>query len=322
MKRIRMSALAALGLVMLLSGCGGGSPDNTLSSGNYAEPQAPAKAAPEAEGAGAADRADAGARNPALQSKPEADGGQEIKLAKSAQSVIYTAEMTVRVAEVSGAAEKAKTIVKAAGGHVFGERSSAHQESEATSTIIFKVPPPKYEEVLAALSKDLGKLEARQQDAEDVTVQVADVESRIKSTTAAIDRFKLLLGKAEKIGDLLNIQQNIDAQQIELESLQARQKALSAQVSLTTITVNIVGPTARAPVVEDEPDGFLAGLGDGWNALVTTGKVLFTVLGVLLPWLALIIVPWVVIRLAMRRPIIPRRRRPRPGGGLEATQAG
>jgi cytochrome c oxidase assembly factor CtaG len=74
--------------------------------------------------------------------------------------------------------------------------------------------------------------------------------------------------------------------------------------------VTLLGPQAAAKTPDNDPPGFLSGLGAGWKALVTSLTVLLTVLGALLPWLLAIGLPAWAILWAIRR-----YRRPHPVGG-------
>ncbi|HSK32012.1 MAG TPA: DUF4349 domain-containing protein, partial [Propionicimonas sp.] len=67
------------------------------------------------------------------------------------------------------------------------------------------------------------------------------------------------------------------------------------------ITISLQTPEA---VVEAEIPGFLSGLTAGWNALVTSSRVLLTIVGAILPFVALVAligIPVVLWRRRVRR---------------------
>src|SRR5690606_30831817 len=119
-------------------------------------------------------------------------------IAPTDRAIVYTAQLTVRVQDVAGAAERAKTIVLGADGYVAQEQSDSYSRGDRT-VITFKVPPQRYPDVLARLGRDLGKRESLHQSTEDVTEEVADVDSRVKSARAALDQFRGLLSEADTI---------------------------------------------------------------------------------------------------------------------------
>lgn len=305
-------ATAVIAAMIALTGCAGGGGD----AQSVAEPAAAldGRPAPESvsrgDGSGAADGA-ASARDGA---GGEAEPGREqVKIAPEDRSLVYTARMTVRARDVPAAADQAKGIVTEAGGYVADERFDSSADGDSGATLTFKVPPDRYPAVIARLGRDLGKRERLHQSTEDVTEEVADVASRVKSAEAALAQLRTLLGRAEKIGEVLQIEREISARTAELESLQARQKALAARTGMATITLSLIGPAAAAPTEDDEPGGFLAGLATGWRSLVAAAKVGLTVLGVLLPWLVVLGVAALAGRLLWRRTRPARPAAPPPG---------
>lgn len=303
MTRFRYGIAALAAVAFLISGCAGA---ETISS----EAAAPKPAADSAFGN--ADSADgsadsAGAPKAAAEAardssgESEQDAAPQIEIKQVDRAIIYTAELTVRAKDVAAASDKAKQVVTTAGGYVSDEKSDSYSQSNH-AVITFKIPPARYPDVLAQLGRDLGKRESLHQGAQDVTEEIADVESRVKSATAALSQFRTLLTKANKIGEILEIEREIASREAELEALQARQKALAAQTGMATVTLNLIGPAAKLPEPpEEEPSGFLAGLKAGWKALVGAVDVGLTVLGALLPWLVVLGVIWLVAATIWRR---------------------
>lgn len=290
-------AVALAGVALSLSACAGGQ----ATSGSPLSAPAPAAdmntAAKEAESdAGGSAR---GAEPRQVDQKPGQNG--QVKLVPQDRAIIYTAEMTVRAKDITAAADRARQIVTTAGGYLSMEKSDAYTGGEGSAQLVFKVPPGGYPGVLERLGKDLGTRESLQQNTEDVTEQVADVESRLRSARSALDSLRALLKKADTIGEVLDVEREISGRESDLEALQARQKTLASQTSMATLTLNLVGPATVVPEKEDEPSGFLGGLQTGWKSFVTALKVGLTVLGVLLPWLILIVPLWLLLAFLLRR---------------------
>ena len=220
--------------------------------------------------------------------------GQKATAAKyvpAGQQLIYTAQLTVRAASVSSAASRATSIVSAAGGYVAGENASSGQgkPSQATAIVTFKIPAAAYAATLAALSGGgLGTQLSLSQQAQDVTQQVADVGSRVTSDEAAIAQLRSLLKHAGDVGSLLSVQNQIDSQESDLESMLAQQNALNHETSYATVTVTLVGPKAPAkpPAKGTPPPGLSGGLAGGWHALRVTVSWLLTVIGAVAPFAA------------------------------------
>lgn len=315
MRRFRYGiALSAACVALLLSGCGGGG--NILQSADESAGGAPAPAA--APSAGVA-REQLAQKRPTSQQAGRDGLVSNVKVTQQNRQVIYTGSMSVRVKQVATAVDQAKQIVTAAGGYLSKEESSSASESRDTATLEFKIPPNAYGGTLGRLGTELGMKISMNQATQDVTLQVADVNSRLKSAEQSLESLRSLLKRADTIGQVLQVEREISAREADLESLQAQQKELATQVSMATLTLRLLGPVAVEKEPDEEPAGFLGGLKSGWNALVSTVKVLLTVLGAVLPWLVaslplVALLVYLVRRDRARRPgVTPPPPGPRPG---------
>ena len=110
-----------------------------------------------------------------------------------------------------------------------------------------KIPAAVYPATLARLTgTGLGTQLSLQQQAQDVTQQVADVSSLVASDQAAITQLRALLKDAGSVGDLLSVQDQINAETSDLESMLAQQQALDHETAYATVTLTLVGPKAAA----------------------------------------------------------------------------
>lgn len=312
-----LSAACAALLLGGLTGCGGGAEVQSASRGESAQAGAPALAPQDSAGAKAR-------RQPSAQDAAGRTAGKniasDVTVTAQDRQVIYVGRMTVRAKEVTAAAQKAKQIVGGAGGYLSKEQSSSSDGGEGSAELEFKIPPARYADVLASMGRDLGEQISLNQGTEDVTAQVADVNSRIKSAQQALDSLRTLLKKADTIGNVLEVEREISTREADLESLQAQQKELAGQVSMATLTLTVVGPVTVVTPPSEEPAGFLGGLAKGWSGLVAFVKVALTVVGVLLPWMLILapvaaLIVWLTRRNARRRPAPPARTVPPAGAG-------
>ncbi|MCK2217480.1 DUF4349 domain-containing protein [Actinomadura sp. ATCC 31491] len=306
MRRLRYGITTSLALAaLLLAGCGGGA--------TYSESQAVAPAAQDAAGSPAAPLAtpapvpkNARSAQPA---KAEQDGlASGVEVTRQDRQVIYTGSMSVRVKEVTDAVAQAKQIVTGAGGYLAREQSSSASKARETATLEFKIPPAAYPAVLGRLGKELGTQISLEQSTQDVTLQVADVNSRLKSAQQSLESLRTLLKRADTIGQVLEVEREIASREADLESLQAQQKELATQVAMATLTLRLLGPVAAAPEPEED-NGFVAGLKSGWKALLTSLVALLTFLGAVLPW-AVAALPLVVLFVYLTRRSRARRAAP------------
>jgi hypothetical protein len=295
-----------LGGGMFLAGCTAGSTSSGASSGGEARAAAGAALAPAALPANSA--AGQASGNGAA---GQGGTGTTARLAP-ASSIIYTAQLTVRAQSVSSAAAQATQIAESAGGYVSNETTSADpaHPSQATASVQLKIPVGTYPATLSQLSDRLGTRLALQQQAQDVTEQVADVNSEVTSDEAAIAQLRDLLSRAGSVSELLSVQNQINTEESALESMQAQQRALSHETTYATVTLTILGPTAKPLVHRTKaPPSLASGLGAGWRALRITVAWTLAFLGAVAPF-AVLAALFVYLIYRGRRWVIHRRPAP------------
>ena len=270
---------AVLGGGMLLAGCSGSPSSSSASSasGTTAQGASAANASVPVSGAAAGS---AGAKS------MSGATGTTARLAPSGD-IIYTAQLTIRAHSVSSATAQAAQIAAGAGGYVSDETTSANPDhpSESTATVQLKIPVASFPATLGRLSAGLGTQLALKQQAQDVTQQVADVNSQVTSDQDAIVQLRALLSHAGSVSGLLSVQNQINAEETDLESMLAQQRALSHETSYATVTLTILGPKAK-PVVHrpKAPPSLAGGLGAGWHALRVTVSWTLAILGAVGPF--------------------------------------
>lgn len=218
------------------------------------------------------------------------------------RQVITTGYMSVVVAAPLDAATETTRIVEAAGGRVDGRTEYAPTDGRrASASLTLRIPATNLTAVLEQL-KALGDAQQVTLQASDVTMQTQDLDARIGALEAAVERLLALLANADSTEALIQLETAITDRQAELDSLKSQRRYLADQVSMSTISLELIS-TQDAPV--EDPDTFFSGLEAGWNALVAFFAGLLVVAGVLLPWLVLAaIVAFVIIvivRAARRR---------------------
>jgi len=280
---------ALLGGGILVAGCSGTSASSSASSSNAsAQTGAAQTGAGPAAAAPAPFSSAAGSASAGKSTAGQPGTGTTARLAP-ASDIIYTAQLTIRAQSVSPAAAKAAQIAEGAGGYVSNETTSANPDlpSESTASVQLKIPVASYLVTLSQLSSSLGTQLSLQQQAQDVTQQVADVNSQVTSDEAAIAQLRALLSHAGSVGDLLSVQNQINDEESSLEAMQAQQRALSHETTYATVTLTILGPHAK-PVVHHPkaPPSLAGGLGAGWRALRITVSGTLAFLGALAPFAA------------------------------------
>ncbi len=276
MRRTLFGSTVFLAAALALTGCSAASGSGGGDSGEYSVPQAPE--------AGVVDGA-------ALDS----DTGTTSTVDRQ---VIITGNVTITADDPIKASREAIRIVETAGGRVDGRTEYAPTATDqGSATLQLRIPADKLTATLDKL-EELGRADEVTLSSSDVTVESQDLDARISALRASIERLNALMGQATDIDDLITLESAISSRQGELESLEAQQRYLADQVSMSTISLYLRSD-AEAP--KTTPGDFWSGLATGWNAFVGFWAGLLVVLGVLLPWLITLALIATVIILIVRR---------------------
>ncbi|MFF5455644.1 DUF4349 domain-containing protein [Streptomyces sp. NPDC012950] len=320
MRRASTTAAVLLTASLVLTGCGAGGTDAGDKAAGARAAQ-PAERAPDggtADGSSGASGASSGSGSGADASSGSGSGSGSAKAtakAPSQQHVIRTATLSVEVADAAKALVTARTAALEAGGRVENESTERIDDTYLASRIVLRVPQEKYDSVLAELA-GTGKLLNRKADAEDVTDQVVDVQSRIATQRASVARVRELMDRADQLSDVVTLEAELSRRQADLEALLARQSSLKDRTSLATITLQLTEKRKEQPKAEEREEGrpgFLDALAGGWNALVGVVAWILIVLAALAPWLAVGLVALVLWRRLIRPRLAARRPAPVPG---------
>jgi hypothetical protein len=196
------------------------------------------------------------------------------------RSLVHTADLAVRVHDVRAATRAAEQLVQAAGGEVADEQVDL-AAADPTASLRLRVPPTSLTTTLNRLAQ-LGDEQSRSLGTEDVTDQVVDLDSRLATQRASVTRVRALLDRATGLGDVVRIEAELSRREADLESLQARIRAMSGQVAMSDVTVRL---TSRAEPKVAAAVGFTGGLRGGWHAFTTTARVAGATVGAALPFL-------------------------------------
>ncbi|MFI2206329.1 DUF4349 domain-containing protein [Streptomyces sp. NPDC020192] len=288
-RSVRPLAGLLLAASLALAGCGGAADSGGASSKSAADTGARQQGA----GGGAA----GAARSPR----------QAPRLTQNA--IIRTASLTVEVKDAGKALAEARTTAESAGGYVGQESTSREADGHERTQVVLRVPSATYDEVLTAL-QGTGRLVERTAKAEDVTDQVVDVDSRVRSQRASVDRIRALMGRADKLSDVVSLEGELSSREADLEALLAQQASLKDRTSLATITLSLSEKPVRKAAGGDSP-GVVDALAGGWHVFVTMLRWIVLALGAALPFAAFAALP-ALVWLRVVRPRLPRRPEPAP----------
>jgi len=217
----------------------------------------------------------------------------------SDRQVISTAQLDLNARDIDATVSRATALVVDAGGYVFSE--SASLTSAQHAHVVFKVPPEQFADVIARIGR-LGTLVHRTIGTQDVTGQVVDLGARLQAAQTSAQRLRELLANSGSVPDLLSVENQLTQRESQVDSLAGELGALRAQVDMATITVDVSPIAQKAVAGPPSPGpGFVRGLRAGSHAFAATARVVEAAVGILLPFLPIVVLVLAGWWLARRR---------------------
>jgi len=161
------------------------------------------------------------------------------------RDIIFTADLTVAVPDVAAAGEQATRLIQGLGGFLFGQRTTG--DPTPMSVLTFKVSPDDFQEALDRLGS-IGDLRTQNVSADDVTERIVDVQSRINTAEASVERLRSLLEAAVDIKTIVELENELLQRETQLETMRGSLRTLEDQVALATIVLTITEAESRPAV--------------------------------------------------------------------------
>ncbi|WP_083937758.1 DUF4349 domain-containing protein [Hymenobacter aerophilus] len=172
----------------------------------------------------------------AYESADQPAAGQAASAAPAVnRKLVYHATVRMKVADLARANQRMDSLTRAVGAFVEGA-SEEREDGEWRHEMKIRVAPARFQALLAGLGR-FGTVESKQLSTDDVTAQHADITARLASKRALEQRYLELLKKANKVSDLLEIEQKVGEIREEIEATQSRLRALNDEVAYSTITL-------------------------------------------------------------------------------------
>jgi PIN domain nuclease of toxin-antitoxin system len=278
------AAVMLLGALALTacSSLSGNSSSGSAASSAAAEPAKPGAAATAAAGAASGAASDAAGKAGRLDS------------AAVQPRVVRTAQVVVQVdGELPAAAARVRAVALSVGGSVANETTTYADTGDTTekagrpgqSVLVLRVPSDALDRTLSLITgtAGVGKELSRSGTSQDVTADLADLQSRVATQRASVARVRALLAQATSLQQVVSIESEVTKRESDLEAAEAREAALADRADLATLTVDLRTPAVVPPPPPGKPNPFLDGLESGWRAVTASTAIVLTVLGALLP---------------------------------------
>jgi len=222
------------------------------------------------------------------------------------QKIIRTVMLTIIVADVEKTVGEIESMLKSVNGYV-QDATLWQSDNNLKGHLTLRVPTAKVDGFIPQL-ESLGRVERKEVSGQDVTEEYYDVDARKNNLKKQEERYLELLGKANTVKEMLEIESELARVRGDIESMEARLKVLNNRVDLATITVELrapkslsAGDTLREPFGDRIQTGWQRGV-NGMINFVQDLVVLFVILIPYTPILALL--GYVLYRVGKKRRLL------------------
>ena len=264
----------------LLAGCGGGSSssDGLFNAKTAAVAESAADEAyygyeddlydydyaPEEEAPGAASSGGSGAVS-----------DSEI-ISSTSRKLIKTVSMTAETREFDKFIANITEKIESLGGYAESTDISGNSYdtySERSAYIIARIPADKLDRFVTGV-EEASNITSKNESAEDVTLQYADVEAHKESLKIEQARLNELLEQAETLENIIELENRLTEVRYEIESYESRLRTMNNQVQYSTVHLNVreVKEYSPDPVEEKSfgqrlAEAFTESCKDAWETI-------------------------------------------------------
>ncbi len=210
--------------------------------------------------------------------------------------IIQTANIKVEVKDIESANENITKITEKSKGFISNSRSWVTDNNRQYSHFQLRISVEQFNLAISEI-EGLGRVISHSTNRQDVTEEYIDLASRLKNLKLQEQRYQELLNKAQEVEDVLKIERELERVRSTIESLQGRINYYDNQVSLSTINLDLSEPE---PITSSDT-GIIKAIRQALRGMVNTVYRMIVGLGVLLPYvIVLLIVIW-IFRVFKRR---------------------
>ena len=192
----------------------------------------------------------------------------EDRQASTSPKIIYTANLTLESKDYDTARAALDAALNDAGGYLESSSEYSDVGSSRSVNLTFRVPEENYQSFLDAVAQ-AGNVTYKSQQADDVTTQYMDVETRLANLEAQRTRLQELQAQADTLADLLEIESSLSDVQYQIESWQSQLDWYNNQVSCCTVYITLNEVETLTPTSTSFGAKLLAALRNGWTGFVS-----------------------------------------------------
>ena len=190
------------------------------------------------------------------------------------KKIIKNANLAIEVKDFKLFTGQLYTAIKQAGGYV-AQSEQTKSDYRIENVVTIKVPVDQFDNAVAALTAGKENVITQKITSQDVTGEVIDTKSRLEAKKQVRERYMDMLKQAKNMGEVLQVQKEINSLQVEMEAAAGRINYLSHSSAMSTIELTYY------QVLQEQPND---------NVKPSFGQRVFNALSGGLEWLGELLV--------------------------------
>lgn len=200
--------------------------------------------------------------------------------------------MELQVRDVKQSEQEIRQQVTDSNGYV----SSSYINTKSTNTgdINVRIPTNRTSQFISSI-EEIGKIQSKRENAEDVTDQYNEIETELESKKQELERLRSLMNQTDNVSDLIQIQERIGELNSRINYLEQRKTRLDSRIEYTEIDIELEQPTPLNTGFEPRQS-----LSQSYKGFFNTVSFIIISIGYLIPIVIIGIIAYSGLKLAKR----------------------
>jgi len=215
------------------------------------------------------------------------------------EKVIKTGTLTMVVEDLDSAVADLKLVVETEQGYITSLNDNEGRAGGRLISVVFKVPQDRFDSALTAVKEIADEVMTETVDANDVTQEYTDLQSRLTNLRSAEEQYLTIMTKATDVEDILAVQSELTNVREEIEMIQGQINYYDSYTSYSTITVYMSVSPENIEIPEEKWRPW-AVVVEAWKAFLDVMKGVYAVLIWVVVFSPIVLVPVIIIKLVKR----------------------
>ena len=223
--------------------------------------------------------------------------------AEQERKIIRTASLTIGTQRYDESLSALRQLSENAGGWISYSSENVTGSGLRRAYLTLRLPTEQPDSYLSSTST-LGRIISKDESATDVTESYVDMQARLDTQLALMDRLQAMMTDVADLSDLLELESKIADTQYTIDSLRSSLNSTDSQVNYATVDITLREETSATALTDSEKSLWhrLAGaLETGWDAFCDFLEDALIFLTAALPFIGIVAIVWLIVRFLCKR---------------------